>query len=169
MSYSEVYAKAYCNGDISLIENYDKACSRNEHYELHHRLETHSLDGNKLDKQISRNELKSLGLLWHRPPEELIFLTRREHRVLHQTGNQHAKGKAIGNKYALGNVLSEITRAKMSKARLGNTNNGCAFIICVETGEINRTNEWAKRDHKNAYQVARGRQKTCNGRTFIYA
>lgn len=83
-------------------------------------------------------------------------------------GNKHAKGKLLGNQNAKGNILSEETRAKMSLSRIGNTNNGCANILCVESGEVHRTTEWAKYGFGNAYQVAKGRQKTCNGLHFVY-
>ena len=83
-------------------------------------------------------------------------------------GNQHAKGHNIGNKYALGNHLSEETRRKMGQSRKGNTNNGIAFIKCVETNKIKRTREWIQTGFKNAYNVAKGRQKTCGGYHFIY-
>lgn len=83
-------------------------------------------------------------------------------------GNQHAKGKNIGNQYAKGNRLSKNTRQKMSLSRMGNKNNGIANIMCVETNEIHRTVEWIKFGFKNAYNVAKGRQKTCKGLHFIY-
>lgn len=83
-------------------------------------------------------------------------------------GNQHAKGSNIGNQYAKGNILSKETRQKMSKSRKGNSNNGIALIMCVETGKILRTREWIQLGFKNAYSVAKGRQKTCKGFHFQY-
>ena len=83
-------------------------------------------------------------------------------------GNQYAKGKNIGNQYAKGNRLSRETRERMGKSRLGNTNNGCAYIKCIETGKVLRTREWIKQGFGNAYQVARGRQKSCKGYHFEY-
>ena len=83
-------------------------------------------------------------------------------------GNQYAKGVNIGNTHALGNHLSEETRKKMGQSRKDNTNNGIAFIKCIETNEIKRTNEWIQAGFQNAYQVAKGRQKTCGGYHFVY-
>lgn len=83
-------------------------------------------------------------------------------------GNQHAKGKLYGNQNAKGNVLSKETREKMGKSRLGNANNGVAYIRCIETGEIKRTREWIKAGFSNAYNVARGKSKTCKGYHFAY-
>lgn len=93
--------------------------------------------------------------------------TKRKIRLA-SLGNNHAKGHNIGNKNALGNYLSEETRKKMGQSRKGNTNNGIAFIKCIETNEIKRTNEWIQAGFKNAYQVAKGRQKTCDGYHFVY-
>lgn len=83
-------------------------------------------------------------------------------------GNQYAKGVNIGNQYAKGNVLSEKTRKQMGKSRKGNTNNGIALIKCIETDEIHRTREWISLGFPNAYNVAKGRQKTCHGYHFVY-
>lgn len=83
-------------------------------------------------------------------------------------GNQHAKGKNIGNTNALGNHLSEKTRQKMGQSRQGNTNNGIALIRCIETNKILRTREWIKEGFTNAYAVAKGYQKSCKGYHFEY-
>lgn len=81
---SEKNVKKFCNGDISKIENYDKAITDMEHtWDCHHRLET----GNN-GERISRKDLISHGLYYNRPTEELIFLTKSEHRRLHHNGNK---------------------------------------------------------------------------------
>ena len=82
--------------------------------------------------------------------------------------NQRAKGKNLNNKNALGNILSDETRLKMSVSRLGNKNNGVAFIKCLETNEICRTREWVCKGYKNAYLVAQHKRKTCKGMHFAY-
>ena len=84
-------------------------------------------------------------------------------------GNQRAKGKNLGNQNAKGNILSETTRKQMGLSRIGNTNNGITLIRCVETGEVHRTLEWKKLGYTNAYSVVHGRQKTCNGKHFVFA
>ena len=77
---SEINANAYCIDDISQIENYEEAISdTNNSWICHHRLEA-SPDG----VEHTREELKSMGLYYHRPASELIFLTKREHSQLHQ-------------------------------------------------------------------------------------
>ena len=83
MKYSfERYCKDYKN-----IENYDKALADNfKGWECHHRLETHNSDGERRLVDISHKELMALNMYYNRPPEELIFLTSREH-------NAYGKGK----------------------------------------------------------------------------
>lgn len=68
-------AKKFCCEDISKIENYDKAIADNEKWLCHHRL------GIELNK--SGEELQEIGLYYNRPASELIFLTRKEHRKIH--------------------------------------------------------------------------------------
>lgn len=73
-------ATKYCQDDISLIENYDKAIADTTHtWECHHRLEL------TLDDEFahSSEELKRFGMYYDRPYFELIFLTKSEHNKLH--------------------------------------------------------------------------------------
>ena len=158
----------YCH-DFQNIENYEKAISDNENlWVIHHRFETHNSNGEPRKVSLSIKELRALGMYYSRPASELIFLLEKEHKSLHFKGNQVAKGVNIGNKHALGNVLSAETRRKMGISHKGNTNNGIAFIKCIETGEVFRTCEWISKGYKNAYLVARGYRKTCNGKHFTY-
>lgn len=83
-------------------------------------------------------------------------------------GNHYAKGHNIGNKHALGNVLSEETRNQMGRSRLGNANNGIRFIMCLETGEVHRTVEWIKLGYKNVHLVAKAQRESCRGFHFRY-
>ena len=134
--------KKYCNGDISKIENYDKAVADKENiWHCHHRSEILPC-GN-----FSRDTLKRYDIYYNRHAEELIFLTKSEHLKLHMTGDRHPfYGKhrredtrqkisesKTGNKHPLredtkkkmsqshkGKTLSEYTRMKMSESRKGN-------------------------------------------------
>ena len=91
----EIYK--YCEGDITKIENFDKAVNdRSDLYSksnwvCHHRLETHNLDGSRREIQQSRDDLKLLDLYYHRPPSELIFLTVEEHNRVHTQGRRLSK------------------------------------------------------------------------------
>lgn len=99
----------YCD-DIENIENYEKAKADNfVGWDCHHRLETHTSDGEKRLICITIKELKALDMYWHRPANELIFLTVKKHMSLHKRG---MKGKTGGH-------LSEETKKKISEALKG--------------------------------------------------
>ena len=75
-------AKRYCNQDISLIENYEKAIEDEKViWHCHHRLET--------DKNLSSEKLIEKNLYFNRPASELIFLTPYEHHRLHSDGSNN--------------------------------------------------------------------------------
>ena len=75
--------KLLCNKP-ELIENYDKAVNdKTQMWDCHHRLETHNSDGEKRLVDLSMKELEALDMYYNRPPEELIFLTKSEHKSLH--------------------------------------------------------------------------------------
>lgn len=80
--------------DFTKIENYEKAVADETNlWVIHHRLETHRWS-KKQQKWIRRDEdvptsvLKSLGLYYKRPPEELIFMTKTDHCSLHWKGKK---------------------------------------------------------------------------------
>ena len=113
--------KNYCNEDISLIENYDKALADKEQtWHCHHRKEL----------TTSRKELIKLGEYYNRPANELIFLTPSEHSALHNKGKQTwMKGKHHSEESRKkiseahkGKTLSEETKRKLSFASKGNKN-----------------------------------------------
>lgn len=130
----------YCKNPEN-IENYDKAAADNfKGWDCHHRLETHNSDGERRLVDITRDELLALGMYYGRPANELIFLRKSEHRLLHQKGKhlseetrkkmrEAKKGKhrseetrkklSEANK---GKKLSEETKNKMSEAAKGNKN-----------------------------------------------
>lgn len=85
--------KNICCDDICLIENYNKAINdQTQKWECHHRLET--------ELGLSREKLINIGRYYNVPASELIFLTRAEHNIIHNTGSNH----------------SEITKNKMSES-----------------------------------------------------
>lgn len=120
--------------NIENVENYEKAKADNfEGWICHHRLETHFSDGieRPKDAQISQKELIILGIYYHRPAEELIFLTTKEHQNAHFRGKHHSeetkeklsearKGKYMGEDNPMyGKHHTEKSRKKMSDARKG--------------------------------------------------
>lgn len=93
MKYMRHYFELYCK-EYENIENYDKAKVDNfVGWHCHHRLETHNSDGVRRLVDITRDELKALGMCYNRPAEELIFLTASEHKTLHNKGNKYMIGK----------------------------------------------------------------------------
>ena len=90
---SVAYAESYCCDDISLIENYSKAISDiNQVWICHHRLEIQN------GVSVSTKELKSKGLYYKRPANELIFLTEDEHKKLHGKNQRDETKKKLGAK-----------------------------------------------------------------------
>lgn len=99
---SEHSAYAYCIEDISLIENYEEAIiDTTQTWCCHHRLE--------IELNKSAVALKKLGLYYHRPASELIFLTKGEHSKLHMPND-------------VKRPMSEETKKKLSLAMSGDKN-----------------------------------------------
>lgn len=108
---NELNAMSFCKDDIKNIENYDKAIAdTSQTWICHHRLETCFLDGTFLPFNVffSVEDLIKLRLYYNRPSNELIFLTKSEHRKTHckvqnnykpQYGNQYTKGKKLSNEH----------------------------------------------------------------------
>lgn len=100
----------YCK-DFEKIENYKKALNdETQTWECHHRLETHTSDGERRLANITREELIALDMYYNRPSEELIFLTKSEHKSLHH------KGKKTWNP---GGKMTEEHKRKISEAKKG--------------------------------------------------
>ena len=89
--------------EFNKVENYEKALA-NEFYGwvLHHR---RGID--ETGHNIPREEMVVQGLYFNRPPEELIFVTRSEHRRLH---NSNFKGKPLSDERR--KRLSEVLKGR---------------------------------------------------------
>ena len=116
----------YCSEDTSLIENYEKAKADNfKGWCIHHRLETHNIDGTRRKTDLSRDDLMALDMYICRPADELIFMTVTEHRILHMKGkHQHLSEGTRKKIYEAWNYekhFTEETRRKMSEIRKGKT------------------------------------------------
>ena len=117
----------YCT-EPEKIENYEKAKKDNfKGWECHHRLETHTSDGERRLVDITMEELKALDMYYHRPASELIFLTTREHNAFKKGQTAWNKGKKTSeetkNKMReshKGKKMSEEARRKMSESAKGN-------------------------------------------------
>lgn len=85
--------KIFCT-NFEKVENFEKAAADNfDGWECHHRLETHTSDGELRDVFLSRAELIALDMYYNRPPEELVFMLRSDHARLHHKGKPHTKSK----------------------------------------------------------------------------
>lgn len=72
----------FCNGDITKIENYEKAINdKTQVWQCHHRLEIMPFS----NREISHKKLIEMGLYYNQPAEALIFLTEKEHKSLHSS------------------------------------------------------------------------------------
>ena len=137
----------YCK-EPEKIENYEKALADNfKGWHCHHRLETHNSDGERRLVDINHKELKALGMYYNRSPEELIFLTIKEHNAFNKgkPKSDETRRKMKGNKNALGHCVSEEHKKKIGEAQKGNKN---ALGHCVSEETKNKIRE-AKKGNKN--------------------
>ena len=96
----------FCCEDPSLIENYYEAINDKEQtWHCHHRLEIQE------NKTYSAHELINLGLYWHRPAKELIFLTSHEHHKIHFSVINKGHKRHLGYKH------SDETKQKLRKPK----------------------------------------------------
>lgn len=106
--------KRYCKDDLSLIENYSLAKRDNfTGWQIHHRLEF-TLDG---ERARTSDELIRMGMYYSRPYFELIFLSTRDHRRLH---NADPVRKSNISKHSVGmsgKRHSVEAKLKMSESR----------------------------------------------------
>lgn len=125
------------------IENYEKALNSEEMWDCHHRIEV-SEDG--LHTIYSKMQLIELGMYFNRCPEELIFLTKLEHKKLHNStiefktnliGKHHYEG--VKNPF-FGKQHTDITKNKIkqtvSKLNKGAVNRNKLFKWLDPQGEI---------------------------------
>lgn len=95
--------------NFTKIENYEKAIEdRDQMWECHHRLEI-----SPTGKQVSWKFLVEQGLYWDRSPEELIFLTRKEHNRLHKSHERMVRNSTPFK----GHTHTEETKRKLSEKR----------------------------------------------------
>ena len=102
---NERHVSAFCNEDISNIENYEQAINdKTQMWDCHHRLEIQGQFRN------STALLKKCGLYYNVPAWQLIFLTHSEHSKLHYRGEMNPM---------FGKHHSAEVRKKMSEKRIG--------------------------------------------------
>ena len=146
--------KVFCNGDITQIENYEKALNDvTQTWDCHHRKET--------DEGLSVKQLIEQNLYFDRPANELIFLTKSEHVILHNTcrnvsditkqniSNSH-KGE---NNPMYGKHHTEKSKRKNREAHQGELN---PFYGKTHSEESKRKNREAKKGKKRIIKDGKG-------------
>ena len=109
----------YCK-DYEKIENYEKAAADNfKGWHCHHRLETHTSDGERRLVDITQKELMALNMYYHRPAEELIFLTSREHNAFKKGKKHTEEARRKMSEAANGRKNSAESKKKNSEAHKG--------------------------------------------------
>ena len=109
----------YCKNYQS-IENYEKAKADNfKGWHCHHRLETHTSDGERRLVDITQKELIALGMYYHRPAEELIFLASREHNAFKKGKHLSTQTRKKLSEVNKGKTLSAEHKKKLSEAHKG--------------------------------------------------
>lgn len=143
--------KRYCE-DIENVENYEKAKADNfVGWCCHHRLQTWTSDGERRLVDIRAEELIALGMYWHRPASELIFMTESEHHSLHNKGEHNPNyGKPGPNK---GKKFSEEHRKKIGEKSKGR---------CTMLGK-HHSDESKKKIGEAALRSSKGRHWYNNG------
>ena len=166
-----MYNKRFCK-EPEKIENYEKAKKDNFiGWDCHHRLETHTSDGERRLVDITKKELKALGMYYNRPSSELIFLPRSEHssfnkgkkrseearRKMSKPKSEEAKKKMseakkdryTGEKNPMyGKRHSEESKQKMREAHKGYKRSAEAI---KKTAEANRGKHWYNNGKENRF------------------
>ena len=131
---NEKFVYAVCKDDISLIENYDKAIAdTSQVYVCHHKA------GILPCGRFSREDLKKFNLYWHRPANELIFLTKSEHIRM------HAKVQNRGSSYRAAVSRGLHKSDKFKKAITKHNKSDKMRNSCREMGKNNKgKSSWNK-------------------------
>lgn len=114
--------KEFCV-DIEKVENYQIAKEEEfKKWQIHHRLETHTSEGEKRLVPITKAELIALDMYYERPTEELIYLRLAEHTQVHSKGHKVSEAQKIKTSQALkGHGVSKEVREKISRKLKGTT------------------------------------------------
>ena len=147
----------FCD-DIENVENYERAKADNfVLWDCHHRLETHTSDGDRRLVDISKKELIALDMYYHRPASELIFMPRKNHLSLHNSGKhlseEHKRRLVESNK---GKIISEETRKKLSEAHKGHKH---SEETKRKISEANKVSMKGNQCHKGCHLSEEARKK----------
>lgn len=100
----------YCCEDISLIENYGKALNAKTTWDIHHKRE--------ITENKSKQQLIDENLYYNRPASELIFLSRKEHNIIHRRHNPEflTNWLKAGSNATRGKSKTEEHKQKLSES-----------------------------------------------------
>ena len=140
--------------DYQDIENFEKAAAENfKDWNCHHRLETHTSDGERRAVDITAAELQALGMYYDRPASELIFLTVSEHSRLHMKGkhrSEETKNKI--SKAAKGRQFSKETKKKIREALKGHT------VSAEARNKISEAAKGSKRSEETRKKISKAKK-----------
>lgn len=155
----EANNRCFCRNP-KLVENYAQAIAdTTQTWEAHHRLETHTSDGERRLVELTRDELKALGMYYDRPAEELIFLTKADHNKLHNKGKKHSEeSKRKMSETHKRKPLSEEAKRRISKIL-------SKRMLCVETNEVFSSikDAYRKTGIRHISEACHGNYKTAGG------
>lgn len=127
--------KMFCKGDYTKIENYDKAIADStQTWHCHHKDEVKILPSG-IQVIRSKDELIENGRYYDCPPNELIFMTRSDHRKLHTIGIPVSRSLKAKNNLSDGRV-SDL--GKRFKAVYGLRPRECRLAYKKEKGVFAR-------------------------------
>lgn len=152
------YKKRWYCDTPELIENYNKAIADTEKVWIcHHRLE----------EFYTSEELISMNLYYHRPPEELVFCENEteHHKYPHKKDGRIKKGQK----------MSPETKKRMSESRKGKMaqySKNKTPVQCIETGVVYESTHEAEKqtriNHSRISECCRGKRKTSGGFHWRY-
>lgn len=151
---------------IEHIENYQKAIKGSEKWEIHHRLETHRYNKwtghwEERDEYLPVEALKAAGLYDNVPAWQLIFISKKDHDKMHNSGKHNP---AYGKNYweMFDNNKQKAISKNISKNRKK------TMITCLETGETKPLFEWKKLGYGKCREVCTGVRKSCGKLHFKF-
>lgn len=159
---SELTVKKYCK-DFTKIENYEKAIEdTTQRWHCHHRLETHTSDGERRFVDITMEELKALDMYFGRPSEELIFMTAIDHSRLHNVGNKERGRKA--SETMKGHTVSEEQKRKVSEKMKGRKRKPFSEEWRRKMSEAHKSKKLSEESRKRMSEARKGKSSPNKGK-----
>ncbi len=153
--------RKYCD-DLNLVENYQDAINdENNLWICHHRLETHYKNGRKRKEYLDREQLIKNRLYYHRPANELIFLTIPDHIYLHKYGIPRSENDKLKIKEGM-KYITEKERERRRKTAFKMGINNLGKKLSLETKENIRKGVMGKNKGRKQTKEARRINSICH-------